>query len=145
MRVLISAVMATLALGVPLVGVAETVKYKCEFRQIANKNLFSPTSVVALDLDNWKATVEDTVEMKALGRPVHGSLNVQNDMRLSLSWVVENLPFDMTASDYNRTHKYFYRMSIFSNGEAGIFAETRSTQRNTIYQAVGNCEKINYS
>lgn len=143
MRVLISAVMATLALGVPLVGVAETVKYKCEFRQMASKVYLAPTSEVTLDLDNWKGSVEDAVEMKALGRPVHVTVNSQSDKRIGLSWTVDNLPFDMKIYARSRTHKYFYRMNIFENGDATISAESRLVIRDetNIFSAKGNCKK----
>jgi hypothetical protein len=128
-----------LALGFGCSASAQVIEYTCTMKKVPNPGYLAQKMDLVVDLDYWRAKVEDSVAKKAIGRAASADVVSQNDRRFTLSWILDNLPEDPREYHFARTPKRFFRMTVLANGDATLTSKSNRGNYSNSYETVGTC------
>jgi hypothetical protein len=134
-------VVLAVALGFGFSASAQVVKYTCTMKKVPNPGYLAQKMDLVVDLDYWRAKVEDSVAKKAIGRAATADIVSQTDGHFTLSWILDNLPEDPREYHYARTPKRFFRMTVLANGNATLTSKSNRGNYSHSYETVGSCRR----
>lgn len=100
---------------------AETQVYNCGVGQRSNSYYQPEALKVTVDADRWLVRVEDDLTRKVQQGPIVGKIDTQNDKRLTVTWIVPDVPRDPRGiSPTFGNPKLFQRLTIRPDGSGTL-------------------------
>lgn len=114
---------AMVLLGAPVVR-AETQVFSCVAGQRSNSTYQPQSMQVTVDFDRLLVRVEDELTRKVQDGPLIGEVDTWNDSRLTVSWVIRELPSDLkdVSSNFGNA-TVFQRLTIRPRGESTLTSD----------------------
>lgn len=125
---------------------ATVIELDCRLSDRSNAYFQPQRIALRLDTDSKRAEVRDDLTAKISAKPVKGKIETFNDLRLSVTWSLRDLPRDPKLSYHNYSANVLrQRLTVRVGGEGTLVGQapgaTATAQRE--YRAQLRCDVLN--